>query len=104
MKVEEYKKAFDHKTRFEVLSPGAFHVMEGIYIRSPETPPGLPPGDGAILVTHRGDKGGLLIWTHGDQGCAPLAIPQAIIAILAGIRTAAGEKVEPYDDGAELHL
>ena len=104
MKIEEYKKAFDHKTRFEVLGPGAFHVAEGIYIGSPTTPPGLPPGDGAILVTHRGDKGALLIWTRGDQGCAPIAISQAVIATLAGIRTAAGEKVEPYDDGAELHL
>lgn len=104
MKIEEFKKTFDHKTRFEVLSPGAFHVMEGIWIGSPSTPPGLPPGDGAILITHKGSKDGLLIWTRGDQGCSPIEVTQAIISTLATIRTAAGEKVAPYDDGEDMKL
>ena len=39
---------FDAKTHFTTLTPGQFHFVEGIYVGSPTTPDGLPPGDGAL--------------------------------------------------------
>jgi hypothetical protein len=41
---------FDAKTHFTTLTPGQFHFVEGIYVGSPTTPDGLPPGDGALLA------------------------------------------------------
>ena len=39
---------FDPKTHFTALTPGQFHFVEGVYVGSPTTPDGLPPGDGAM--------------------------------------------------------
>ena len=41
---------FDAKTHFAPLTPGQFHFSEGLYVGSPTTPEGLPPGDGALLA------------------------------------------------------
>jgi len=102
MKIEEFKKQFDAKTHFEVLGPGAFHFVEGLYVGSPATPEGMPPGDGAIIATHKGAPGGILIWTHRDEACAPLPINAKLVRLIPGIKTAPGETAE--DNGDELHL
>ena len=36
---------FDAKTHFTMLTPRQFHFVEGIYVGSPTTPDGLPPGE-----------------------------------------------------------
>ena len=56
---------FDAKTHFTALTPGQFHFVEGVYVGSPTTPDGLPPGDGAMLATHDGAANGVIIWTRG---------------------------------------
>ena len=70
---------FDARTHFTALTPGQFHFTEGLYVGSPTTPDGLPPGDGALLATHDGAKNGIIIWTRGPLACAPIPINEKLI-------------------------
>jgi hypothetical protein len=70
---------FDAKTHFTTLTPGQFHFVEGIYVGSPTTPDGLPPGDGALLATHDGAQNGIILWTRGPLACRPLPIGEKLI-------------------------
>lgn len=83
------KADFDEHTHFAPLSPGQFHFVEGVYVGSPSTPEGLPPGDGALLATHDGDKDGVIVWTRGALACAPLPIPEKLIKLMGAIKTGA---------------
>ena len=78
---------FDAKTHFAPLTPGQFHFSEGLYVGSPTTPEGLPPGDGALLATHDGDKGGVIIWTRGPLACSPIAINEKLVKLISDIKT-----------------
>jgi peptidoglycan hydrolase-like protein with peptidoglycan-binding domain len=69
---------FDAKTHFTTLTPGQFHFVEGIYVGSPTTPDGLPPGDGALLATHDGAQNGIIFWTRGPLACRPLPISEKL--------------------------
>lgn len=91
------KSEFDAHTHWTVLSPGQFHFVEGLYVGSPSTPEGLPPGDGALLARHDGEKDGVIVWTRGPLACMPLPIPEQLIKIISSIKTG-----ELDDDGNEL--
>ena len=80
---------FDAKTHFVPLTRGQFHFSEGLYVGSPTTPEGLPPGDGALLATHDGDKGGVIIWTRGPLACSPIAINEKLVKLISDIKTGA---------------
>jgi hypothetical protein len=88
---------FDANTHFTTLTPGQFHFVEGIYVGSPRTPEGLPPGDGALLATHDGDKNGVILWTRGPLACGPIPISEKLIKLIASIKTGAID-----DEGNEL--
>jgi hypothetical protein len=83
------KAEFDAKTRVVQLTTGQFHFIEGVYVGSPSTPDGLPPGDGAILVSHDGDKDGIIVWTRGQLACAPIPVNERLIKLIASIKTGA---------------
>jgi hypothetical protein len=95
--IAKLKADFDEHTHFTPLSPGQFHFVEGVYVGSPSTPEGLPPGDGALLATHDGDKDGVIVWTRGALACSPLPVPEKLIKLMNGIKTGALD-----DDGQEL--
>jgi hypothetical protein len=80
---------FDAKTHFTALTPGQFHFVEGVYVGSPTTPDGLPPGDGAMLATHDGAANGIIIWTRGPLACGPIQISEKLVNIIAAIKTGA---------------
>lgn len=80
---------FDAKTHFTALTPGQFHFVEGVYVGSPTTPDGLPPGDGAMLATHDGASNGVIIWTRGPLACGPIQISEKLIKLIAAIKTGA---------------
>ncbi len=77
----------DVETHFTTLTPGQFHFVEGIYVGSPTTPDGFPPGDGALLATHDGAHDGIILWTRGPLACGPLRISEKLIKLIADIRT-----------------
>jgi hypothetical protein len=78
---------FDAKTHFITLTTGQFHFVEGVYVGSPNTPEGLPPGDGALLATHDGVQNGIILWTRGPLACGPLPISEKVIRLIADIKT-----------------
>jgi hypothetical protein len=78
---------FDAKTHFAVLTPGQFHFAEGLYVASPTTPDGLPPGNGALLATHDGAHVGIVIWTRGPLACAPIPINEKLMKLFSSIKT-----------------
>jgi hypothetical protein len=80
---------FDAKTHFAVLTPGQFHFVEGVYVGSPTTPDGLPPGDGAMLAIGDGATNGVIIWTRGPLACGPIQISGKLIKLIAAIKTGA---------------
>jgi hypothetical protein len=95
--IVKLKADFDEHTHFTKLSPGQFHFVEGVYVGSPATPEGLPPGDGALLAQHDGDKDGVIVWTRGALACAPLPIPEKLIKLMGAIKMGALD-----DDDQEL--
>ena len=80
---------FDAKTHFTALTPGQFHFVEGVYVGSPRTPDGLPPGDCAVLATRDGAANGVIIWTRGPLACGPIQISEKLIKLIAAIKTGA---------------
>jgi hypothetical protein len=95
--IAKLKSHFDAHTHWTALSPGQFHFIEGVYVGSPSTPEGLPPGDGALLAQHDSEKDGVIVWTRGPLACMPLPIPEKLIKIISSIKTGALD-----DDGNEL--
>ena len=82
---------------WKVLTKGQFHFLQGVFALNPQTPPGLPPGDGAVLATVKGDRGGLILFTSGAKICAPMPVPDEVIKLLSAVKTgkldAAGEEI-----------
>lgn len=112
--LEKFKTAFAPKTQFATASIGMFHALEGVYVGNPNTPEGLPPGDGALIITPPAQHGhpvagSFVTWLRGDKEvCASpkqiLMVPQGALAILEGIETGKGETITPDDSKDELKL
>jgi hypothetical protein len=67
------------------LTAGQFHFMEGVYVGSPATPEGLPPGDGAELVQAPGEKDGVIVWTRGKRACVAMPVPAKLIELMGAL-------------------
>lgn len=87
--LDKLRAELDGKTHLTKLTPGQFHFVEGLYVGSPTTPDGLPPGDSAVLATHDGVKDGILFWTRGPLACAPIPVSEKLINLIASIKTGA---------------
>jgi hypothetical protein len=55
---------------------------------NPPTPQGLPFGDKAALVKIDGRSGGLAFFIDGDKACTPMAVPDALLAMMDDVATA----------------
>ncbi len=75
------------------LSLGEFHFLQGVYVGAPNTPQGLPPGDGALLATTKGSDNAVVIWTNKAAGtaCSPTPVAQPIIDLMGKINTGPGD-------------
>ena len=87
--IAKLRTNLDPKTRLTALTPGQFHFAEGLYVGSPATPEGLPPGNGAMLLTHDGAEDGVLLWTRGTLVCSPIVVTEKLIKLIASIKTGA---------------
>ena len=97
--LDKIKSDLGATTHFATLTPGQFHFAAGLYVGSPTTPDGLPPGDGALLVTHDGADGAMILWVNGKNGCGPISIPGKLVAMLKAMGTGPGEILN--DDASE---
>ncbi len=117
------KAGFDSSFTLVALTPGQYLFIEGFYLGSPSTPEGLPPGNGALLIRHVGDKGGAIVWTRGqgqpELACItpiqvrqnvvqymPLPVDEKTVAALIAVKTGVGETAPASKDDGEgdLHL
>ena len=67
------------------LTPDQWQFMRGVYMLLPTTPPGLPYGNHAVLVT-QGDNG-LVMFIDGDKACTPVPVPKAMLEVLADVKS-----------------
>jgi hypothetical protein len=87
--LEKAQKAAGKDTSIAPLTPAQFHFLQGVYVVSPTTPDGLPPGDGALLLTHDHGADGLILWTLGPLVCEPMPAPKKLIDYLAQVKSGA---------------
>lgn len=73
--------------RLVTLTPEQWEFIRGIYAMNPETPPGLPVGDKAMLAQKDGDEGGIVIFVDKDKACSPMPIPKQLIDLLKDVAT-----------------
>ena len=76
--------------RLTELTSEQWEFLRGIYAMNPETPPGLPPGDKAVLAQKEGNDGGIVFFVDKDKACSPMPIPKQLLDMLKDVAT--GEK------------
>ena len=81
------KKQFGKETHFTRLTPGQTNFARGGYIATPPVNGRFPDGDAAMLATHDGDGGGVILWMHGAMVCEPTPVPEAFVKAMKGIKT-----------------
>ena len=64
------------------LTPEQWQFLRGVYALNPETPPGLPYGDKAVLAQVGNDAGGLVCFIVGKKTCTPMRAPPALLALM----------------------
>lgn len=98
MTLEKAQKAAGKDTAIAALTPAQFHFLQGMYVAMPTTPEGLPPGDGALILTRDKTDEGIILWMRGILACEPMPISHAakLLEILAEV------KAESAGRGGEL--
>jgi hypothetical protein len=69
------------------LTQGQWQFLRGIYAMNPETPPGLPYGDRAMLAQVDGRSDGLVLFVDGDQACTPMHAPPELLLLMHEVAT-----------------
>jgi hypothetical protein len=67
------------------LTIDQLNFLRGVYIMNPNTPPGIPLGDKALLIQVKDDKGGMIIFVDGERACNMMPVPEALVAIMMEI-------------------
>jgi hypothetical protein len=94
--IEKAQKAAGRDTTITALNGAQFHFLQGMYVASPTTPDGLPPGDGALILTRDRGEDALILWTRGVLACAPTPIGHAakLLKMLAAVKAGATSEGE----------
>ena len=87
--LQKTQEAAGNGTVIAPLTSAQFHFLQGVYVLSPTTPDGLPPGDGALLLTRDHGDEGLILWTLGPLVCEPMPAPKKLLDYLARVKTGA---------------
>ena len=75
------------KATFTRVTPGQFHFLQGVAAINPETPPGLPPGDGALLAMGDRSGEGVVMFVSGAKMCLPMGAPAQLIDLMGRVLT-----------------
>lgn len=71
--------------RWTLVTTDQWEFLRGIYVLNPNTPPGLPFGDRAVLAEIDGDKGGVVYFIDGARACTPMTIPDVLIKMIKDV-------------------
>jgi len=80
--LEKAQNAAGKDTAIAPLTAAQFHFLQGVYVLNPTMPDGLPPGDGALLLTRDHSDDGLILWTLGPLVSEPMPAPKKLIDYL----------------------
>jgi hypothetical protein len=69
------------------LTPDQWQFLRGIYVMNPQTPPGLPYGDKAVLARMKGSESGLVFFIDGDKACTPMVAPPQLLGLMLEVGT-----------------
>ena len=64
-----------------------YHFLRGVYAMNPQTPPGLPPGDSALLVRKDGAKSAIVLWIMGPLVCGTMPAPPQLLELLDQVKS-----------------
>ena len=76
-----------HNGQWIQLTQEQWQFLRGVYVVNPQTPPGLPYGDKAVLAQVDGNNGGMVFFIDGDKACTPMPIPVELIAMMRDVAT-----------------
>lgn len=68
--------------RWITVDTDQWEFLRGVYVVNPNTPPGMPHGDRAVLATVPDKPGGMVFFIDGEMACAPMAIPAELVEML----------------------
>src|SRR5271170_6363883 len=85
-----------HNGKWIELTTEQWQFLRGVFVLNPNTPPGLPYGDKAVLAQIDGDPGGLVFFIDGGQACTPMAVPGELVGM---IREVAASNISHEGDG-----
>jgi len=85
-----------HNGKWIELTSEQWQFLRGVFVLNPNTPPGLPYGDKAVLAQVDGDPGGLVFFIDGDRACTPMAIPGVLVGM---VRDVAASTISHEADG-----
>src|SRR5271170_1343897 len=74
-----------HNGKWIELTSEQWQFLRGVFVLNPNTPPGLPYGDKAVLAQVAGDPGGLVFFIDGDRACTPMAIPGVLVSMIKDV-------------------
>src|SRR5579862_7139979 len=75
--------------RWIELTADQWQFLRGVYAMNPQTPPGLPYGDKAVLAQVKRNAVGLVFFIDGDQACTPMLAPPELLNLLRDVGTSA---------------
>ena len=73
------------------MTAAQWHFFEGFWVVYPTTPIGMPPGDGAQIITKPGLEGAAIAVTKAERVCFMMTIPKKLLDYLEEIRVGPGE-------------
>lgn len=85
-----------HDGKWTELTSAQWQFLRGIYAMDPETPPGLPYGDKAVLAKVDGRDGGLIFFIDGGKACTPMRAPKKLLDMIEQVATG---KIDHEGDG-----
>jgi hypothetical protein len=80
------QRAKDTHGTIRPLTHDEYEFMRGIYALYPTTPPGLPPGDRAIMLSPPdGEGSSMILFVDGTSVCTPIAAPKELLDLLKAL-------------------
>ena len=79
------KAVADRHGSWEAMSPTQWEFLRGVSALNPQTPPGIPFGDAAVLIKFPGLDDAQVYFLDGDQVCTPMRIPKILVDMLVQV-------------------
>jgi hypothetical protein len=77
----------EHHGRWIELSAEQWQFVRGVYAMNPETPPGLPYGDHAVLARFDDIGSGIVFFIDNDRACTPMSVPPELLALMKDVES-----------------